>query len=338
MQVFKYSSTNESPLAMETGVGELAEFLESRLIGVSRWAEKARRLVAIHAAHDNPVSLEGELGAGKRYLARLIHRCSPRRDGPFVCLTIGSAHKDLARSILFGSSQEPSTINIGERGLLELAREGTLYVGGLTDATASLTEDLVRLVRRTRFNGRRESQARLLLGREIQRGSYTWGLSSELRNGSGFDSIVIPPLRERPQDIEGLAAHFIKEHCRQTGREFRTVSPEAMSALLSYDWPRNVLELRALIMRMLSHTRPPSLEVSLLPTYVLDRRNADGDFFPASGVDLPDEVKRYEIGLICAALKRSRGLQAKAARLLRIKSTTLFMKIQRYGIDTESFR
>jgi transcriptional regulator with GAF, ATPase, and Fis domain len=71
---------------------------------------------------------------------------------------------------------------------------------------------------------------------------------------------------------------------------------------------------------------------------MIDQQNRDADLFPASGLDLSKEIKRREIELICAALKRSRGLQTKAARLLQIKATTLFMKIRRYGIDVEAFR
>lgn len=338
MQVFKYSFPPETPFAIGTVADESSQLIGERLVGVSGWAAKARRLVAIHATHDNTVNLEGEPGTGKRYIAALIHQCSARREGPFVSLSLNSASEDLACSVLFGSSQRSSAEEtIDGRGLVEVAREGTIYVEGLLNpASSSMTSHIINLLRQSRFNNR-ESQARILAGWEIQPCSYRSTIPNDLRNGA-FESISIPPLRERPDDIEALAMHFVKQRCQETNKELRAVSPETLGALRSYDWPRNVVELKTLVRAMVNQTRPPLIDVALVPTYVRNRVDYDADLFPPSGLDLGDEIKRREIELICAALKRSRGLQAKAARLLHTKATTLFMKIQRYGIDVEVFR
>lgn len=339
MQVVKYSSPPETPFAIDTRADDASQLIEERLVGVSGWAENARRLVAIHATHDNAVNLEGEPGTGKGFIAGLIHQCSARREGPFVSLSLGSTTEELACSVLFGSSQTSSAEEvIDERGLTELAREGTIYVEGLLNPGSSLAGRIVTLLRQSRFDNNRESQARVLVGWEIEPCSHRSMIPNDLRNGRDFESISIPPLRERPDDIEALATHFVRQHCQETQRELRAVSPEAINALRSYDWPRNVLELKTLVCAMVNQTRPPVIDVSLVPAYVRNRINGDADLFPASGLDLGDEIKRREIELICAALKHSRGLQAKAARLLHTKATTLFMKIQRYGIDVEGFR
>lgn len=339
MQVVKYSLPPETPFAIDTLADDPSQLIEERLIGVSGWAEKARRLVAIHATHDNTVNLEGESGTGKGFIAALIHQCSARREGPFVSLSLGSASEDLVCSVLFGSSQTSSPEDLSDgRGLIELARQGTIYVEGLLNPASSLAGHIVNLLRQSRFNNRRESQARILVGWEIQPCSYHSTIPNDLRNGRDFESISIPPLRERTDDIDALAVHFVKQRCRETQRELRAVTPETLNALRSYDWPRNVLELKTLVRAMVNQTRPPVIDVSLVPAYVRDRMVCDSVIFPASGLDLGDEIKRREIELICAALKHSRGLQAKAARLLHTKATTLFMKIQRYGIDVEGFR
>lgn len=339
MQVVKYSFPSETHFAIDTLADDASELIEKRLVGVSEWTETARRLVARHASHDNTVNLEGEPGTGKAFLAALIHQCSARREGPFVSLTFGSASADVACSVLFGSSQTRSTDELrDEKGLIEQAREGTLYVQGLFDSSSSLVEHIVNLLRQSRFNDRREDRARILLGWEVQPGSHDSKVPSGIRNARDFESIAIPPLRERPDDIEALTVHFVKQRCMQTRKEVRTVSSEALNALRAYDWPQNVLELRTLVSRLVNQTRPPAIDVSLLPAYVRDRNGCEADLFPASGVDLSNEIKRREIELICAALKHSRGLQTKAARLLQIKTTTLFMKIQRYEIDIEAFR
>jgi len=285
------------------------------------------------------VNLEGEPGTGKAFLAALIHHSSPRREGPFVSLSIGSASDDVVCSVLFGSSRTLSPEDLRDgRGLVELAREGTLYVEGFSDPSSSLVDHIVNLLRQSRFNNRREDRARILLGWDIQPGSHDSKEPSGIRNARDFESIAIPPLRERPDDIETLAVHFVKQRCLETQKELRVVSPETLNALRAYDWPRNVLELKTLVCSLVNQTRPPLIDVALLPAYVRVRSERVDNLFPASGLDLGNEIKRREIELICAALKHSRGLQAKAARLLRTKATTLFMKIQRYGIDVEAFR
>jgi two-component system response regulator AtoC len=134
-----------------------------------------------------------------------------------------------------------------------------------------------------------------------------------------------------------LAEHFIRERCSQMGKELREISPEAMKVLRRYDWPQNVKELRTLANQLVKQLTPPSIDVSLLPAY-LSGMCGERRLLPASGLDLDNEVKRVEVDLICAALRQSHGLQNKAAQLLRIKPTTLFMKIRRHGIDVGAFR
>jgi DNA-binding NtrC family response regulator len=339
MQVVKYNSPAVTPLALATLAEDASRLIEKRLIGISAWAESARRLVAIHANHDNTVNLAGEPGTGKAFLAALIHQCSARREGPFVSLSFGSTSAEFACSVLFGSSQTRSGEELGdEKGLIELAREGTLYLEGLSDPTSSLVDHILNLIRQARFSNSSEGRPRILVGWEIKPGSYRSTIPGELRNSRDFASITIPPLRERPDDIEALTVHFVKQRCMETQKELRAVSPETLNALRSYDWPQNVHELKTLVASMLNQTRPPLIDVSLVPAYVRNRIDCDTALFPASGLYLGDEIKRREIELICAALKHSRGLQAKAARLLHTKATTLFMKIQRYGIDVEVFR
>src|SRR5262249_20530799 len=152
-----------------------------------------------------------------------------------------------------------------------------------------------------------------------------------------YEKVEIPPLRERVDDIQALAEYFIRKRCIQLNRELRKITPDAMKVLSNYDWPRNVSELKVLINQLVHQLNPPSIDVSLLPGYMAGQNETDA-ILPAAGVDLDNEVKRIEVDLICAALKRSHGLQNKAAQLLRIKPTTLFMKIRRYGIDVTAFR
>jgi DNA-binding NtrC family response regulator len=328
----------DPPISMNASVEYGLEPVEQNLIGVSRWTQTARMLIAVHAAHDNAVILEGERGTGKKLFARLIHRFSSRHEGPFVSLALGSTSDEVARSALFGGPRERSDgVGAREKGLAELAQGGTLYIDGLSHLSTSLTREIIRLADwRSDLDG--EHSVRVLLGRVLQ-GTFDHSTAGIDGAGAGLDyeRILIPPLRERPDDIEALAGHFIRERCEQTGKELRKISPEAMKTLRAYDWPRNVTELRTLVNQLVQQLSPPTIDLAILPGYLVGPYGAKR-LLPDSGLDLDNEVRRVEVDLICAALRQSRGLQNKAAQLLRIKPTTLFMKIRRLGIDVAAFR
>jgi DNA-binding NtrC family response regulator len=338
MQVMRFSNPSDVLISGHTTEEEGTQLAGEGLIGVSRWTQTARALVAMHASHDNVVMLEGERGTGKRILARLIHRSSSRSEGPFVSLKLGSTSDEVARAVLFGSARDRWGCGDSSRkGLAELAHSGTLYIDGLSDQSPSLTDELVQIAQQG-FNDEEERRVRILLGRVVQQGGGRSNATLDSAiSGLGYQRIQIPPLRERSDDIEALAVHFIRERCEQTGKEMRKISPEAMKMLRDYDWPRNITELRTLVNQLVKRLSPPSIDVALLPAYLAGPWGAKGHL-PASGLDLDNEVKRVEVDLICAALRQSHGLQNKAAQLLRIKPTTLFMKIRRHGINVEAFR
>ena len=337
MQVRTNSTTPVAPLSSHTAVEYGSSLVRDTLIGISRWADTARMLLRIHAAHDNAIILEGEPGTGKQLLARLIHRSSARRDGPFVVLSLHSNADDVARDALFGARKPSKVAGEEEKGLAELAHGGTLYIDGLSEVSHALTADIVQLADRRTFFDEAEPPVRVMLGFSIQPGSYgPRSASAVASKGLDYERIRIPPLRERPDDIELLAQYFLQELCQQFGKEPRTISADAMAALRAYDWPRNVSELRALMRQLVKQAIPPSIDVPLLPAYMAGA--VENASLPAAGLDLEDEVRRVEVDLIRAALRQSHGYQNKAAQLLHLKPTTLFMKIRRYGIDVEAFR
>jgi two-component system response regulator HydG len=337
-QTINYLHQIDQPVAEDKSVDRASQPTKDSLLGSSRWAEKARRLVAAHAAHDNAVIFEGEPGTGKQFLARLIHQCSRYSGGPFVSVALGSTTDDVSRAVLFGPTRtQRDDLSGSEKGVIELAAGGTLYLDGLMDTSPRLTGDIARFIEYA-LNGKGDGSIRILLGSTTHSTGCHWRTSLNPQGeGLSFEKIQIPPLRERPDDIEALAAHFIKQSCEQMRKELRVLAPQAVAALRNYDWPRNVAELKSVANHLVRQSRPPSLDVALLPAYMLGTGDANNKL-AALEVDLDEEVKQFEISLICAALRQSRGLQNKAAQLLRLRTTTLFMKIKRYGIEVADFR
>ena len=177
--------------------------IRERLIGASGWTEKARVLVSSCAGHNNPVVLEGEPGTGKRSLAELVHRCSPHREGPFVSLKFDSAISEVARSALMGPAREIATEG-REKGLIELASGGTLYIEGGPDC---LTRRLISALNSATFRGQSYSRSRSIASGEIARGSLPvpsharlmkWvvngSISSGLSRSGGISIFSKPPI------------------------------------------------------------------------------------------------------------------------------------------------
>jgi len=327
MQVVRFGYPAASPIYSQSPLDFSSRIVEEPYIGVSKWADTARGLISLHASHDKTVILEGERGTGKNLLARLIHRSSSRRRGPFVSLSLGSTTDELARAVLFDGH--------GEKSFTEFVQGGTLYIDGLSDISAALTDEIVQLIESQTSDGGL-GPIRVLLGLTTRNGSSNEFPAPPSRR-LNYERVQTPPLRERVDDIRALAEYFIRKRCLHLNREIGRITPEAMSVLCEYDWPRNVSELKVLINQLVKQLSPPSIDVSFLPGYMAGQSETE-TILPPSGVDLDNEVKKIEVGLICAALKRSHGLQNKAAQLLRVKPTTLFMKIRRYGIDVASFR
>ncbi|MCI0485720.1 MAG: sigma 54-interacting transcriptional regulator [Blastocatellia bacterium] len=319
--------------------------VKERLVGVSRWAEDARSSIEVHAAHDDPIVLEGESGSGKEFIARLVHKCSARHQGPFVAISFNAVETASIEATLFGSIRVlASGYSYTQKGVVESADGGTLYINGLSSFGPSLQEKIARLIQYKEFCRMGDDtfepvDVRIILGSmQSSQSSPESDRALEKSPIAVSDRLSVPPLRERKADIEILSHYFMKQFCRQSGKEEREFPVETTALLRRYDWPGNIGELKKAISCMIQESRPPILSRSLLPGYILESLRADFSPLPDEGMDLAEEVKQFEIQLLCAALKQCRGIQYKAAQLLKIKATTLNMKLSRYGIDVSSFK
>lgn len=344
MQVYNHNFRTDPRIARRVE-DDLVHLIEERLIGASQWAQEARAAVMVHASHDNPVLLEGEPGTGKEFIARLIHKCSARAAGPFVSISCHQVSAESIEAALFGSNRLlASGRKHLQTGLVESSDGGTLYINGVPSFSPPLQEKIARLIHYREFqrqgdNALESSDVRIIIGTAqpsvAAEGEAAAQWASIIAIG---DKMRLPPLRERPADIEPLTNHFVKQFCQQMGKEQRDVSSDTMAMLIRHHWPGNITELKGVIHQVVQKLTPPAIDSSLLPAHIINSTDYNNYRLPECGIDMEEEVKQVEISILCAALKRCHGVQYKAAQLLGMKATTFSTKINRYGIDVTAFK
>jgi DNA-binding NtrC family response regulator len=324
---------------------ELRSRLEGmgEIVGTSRRIEEVFELMRRAAPARSTILVVGESGTGKELVARAIHRLSPRGDGPFVPVHTSAIPADLLESTLFGHVKGAFTGAVNARkGLIEAAHNGTLFLDEVGTISLDTQTKLLRVIqeREIRRVGSVEAKAvdtRLVaatntdLWQEVQAGNFREDLYYRLN----VITIEMPPLRERSDDIPLLATHFLRIYSEENQREVEGFSSAAMDALTEYPWPGNVRELENAVERAVVLCRQETIELDELPQAV--RGDVPGlqavTEFPADGVDFRESVAGYQEGLIREALKRSDGVQRRAAGLLKLSPTTLNEMIHRLGIE-----
>jgi DNA-binding NtrC family response regulator len=324
---------------------ELRSRLEGmgEIVGTSRRIEEVFELMRRAAPARSTILIIGESGTGKELVARAIHRLSPRGDGPFVPVHTSAIPADLLESTLFGHVKGAFTGAVNSRkGLFEAAHNGTLFLDEVGTISLETQTKLLRVIqeREIRRVGGVEAKAvdtRLVaatntdLWQEVQNGRFREDLYYRLN----VITIELPPLRERNDDVPLLATHFLRLYSDENQREVQGFSSAAMDALTEYHWPGNVRELENAVERAVVLCRGDSIEVDELPQAV--RGDAPGARklreFPTDGVDFRESVADYQTHLIREALKRSNGVQRRAASLLKLSPTTLNEMIHRLRIE-----
>lgn len=332
-----FSATRRRP------VDVAASIVRQRLIGASRWAGAAPALIAARANSTGPLIVHGEPGTGKRFIARLMHDAGPWPSRPFI--EIGP--DDLSDSALVALLlDDPSIVlPLASRSELEQlasrAAGGTIYVAG----AASVAHDVLdRALAADAANvGLRDVRtltgARVVIGIE---GALPRFVEYPTQRTSPASSLLrIPPLRERPEDIELLAEHFASDLCVRLDKEPRTLAPAVVAALRRHDWPGNVAELRRTIEHMVRRSGPPVLEAAHLPVHLRGHSAWIGgptETLLDGGFNLHEEVQRYERSLLTAALEKCGGVQTRAAEVLGLRISTLNSKLSAHGIDARAFK
>ncbi|NOZ94312.1 MAG: sigma-54-dependent Fis family transcriptional regulator [Acidobacteria bacterium] len=325
--------------------------LRSRLAGRDELVGKTRRMQEIFGLLDriaparSNVLITGEPGTGKELIAKAIHRRSARANGPFLSLRAGGIAPELMDSTLFGHVKGafPGAVT-GQRGLVEVAGGGTLFldeIGALSlDVQAKLLRALQdREVYRLGSGEPIRTDVRLIaacvsdLWNRVERGEFREDLYYRLN----VITVELPPLRERVEDIPLLAQHFLRRYARENERRIEAFTPRAVDALCSYPWPGNVRELENAVERAVVLCRRDVIDLAELPEPVRKGlvRMAPTTILPSDGLDFRKAVEEYQRRLIREALKRTGGVQRRAARLLHMSPTTFNEKVHRLGLAGE---
>ena len=289
------------------------------------------------AESDANILIMGESGTGKELIASALHRNSPRRAKPFVSLNCAALSDTLLESQLFGHVRGAFTGAVmNQKGLLEEADGGTLFLDEIGDVSPAVQAKLLRVTQEKDFIVLGSTRTRKVDVRFVA--ATNKDLMNEVREGRFREdlyyrlnviSINLPPLRERRDDIEPLARHFLKASTRRMKKEVLDIDADALQALLQYDWPGNVRELENVMERAVILARGGMITIGLLPL------GARRDALPASTGTTPlvalDQIERLHITSI---LKETGFHKSRAAEILGISRKTLDRKISEYGLGT----
>jgi formate hydrogenlyase transcriptional activator len=310
-----------------------------RIVGNSAALQRVLRLVRVVAPTDSTVLIEGETGTGKELIAEAIHKCSERSKGPFVKVNCAAIPAGLLESELFGHERGAYTGAFTRSiGLFERANKGTLLLDEIGDLPLELQPKLLRVMQERRFE---RLGGAMTIHSDVRVICATHQNLAEMIGEQQFRSdlfyrlsvfpIALPPLRERPEDIQLLVQHFAMEYADRMQKPITAISKEFMEALTRHSWPGNVRELQNFIERSVILSTGPVLTGSL-PAHT-GTTHVDLKEPQLSG---PVTLEQAERSHILQTLRQTEGVIGGpngAAARLGLPRTTLISKMRRLGIN-----
>ncbi len=323
---------------------ELKEGIEARyrfgnIIAQSGNMREVLKLITRVAGTDATVLIAGESGTGKELAAEAIHHHSRRREGALVKLNCAAIPEGLLESELFGHERGAFTGAVGKKiGKFELADQGTIFLDEIGDMGPLSQAKVLRVLQEKtieRVGGIHtvHVDARVIaatnknLSHEVREKRFREDLYFRLNTFP----IVLPPLRERKEDIPLLTEQFLKKSGKRAGVEVRGISHEALDYLRRYDWPGNVRELENCIERAVIMAGEGLITPVHLPPYLLSS-SVPRDLFP-----LDETLAKIEKEIILEALQKSGGVQSRAAKILGISERSLWHRVKKYRIDVQKY-
>ena len=315
--------------------------LEHDMVGESGKLREAQRILARAAATDTTVLIEGESGTGKELAARALHFNSPRSHAPLIKVDCTGLNENLLASELFGHEKGAFTGAIQQKkGKLEVANGGTVFLDEVGELPLALQAQLLRVLQDREFErvgGTRPIPVDIRLVAATNR-----DLAEETKNGNFREDlfyrlnvvkVLLPPLRERPGDVELLARYFVTEFGKKVKRKVVGLSPEALEALKRYDWPGNIRELANTIERAVVLGSTELILPEDLPEMLVERikRGASS----SSAASYHEAVAEKKKELILDAISRASGSITEAAKILGLHPNYLHRLIRNLDLRDE---
>ncbi len=316
------------------------------IIGKSKAMKNVFDLVKAAAPTRSTILLQGESGTGKELVARAIHLHSERAEFPFVIVNSGSLPPDLLESHLFGHVKGAFTGAVAlKTGLFEAADKGSIFFDEISSLNIETQAKLLRVLQEKEFmrlGGTKTIKVDVRIitatNTDIEELIRQKAFRKDLFYRLNVIKIELPPLRDRKEDIPLLAKHFIDIYSRENKKEIEGISEDVFEILDEYSWPGNVRELENLMERAVVLSKSKIITRSSLPPLFM-REEAEDEEGPDSlegSFDFKERTQYYQKKIILTALKKTRGVQKKAARLLGVKPTTLNEMIKRLEIDVDN--
>jgi two-component system, NtrC family, nitrogen regulation response regulator NtrX len=311
--------------------------------------EKMRRLLAQVervAASETRVCILGETGTGKELIARTIHDKSQRREGPYVTLNCAAVPAELIESELFGHEKGSFTGAASRHvGKFEQAHEGTLFLDEIGDMALPMQAKLLRVLEQgevERIGGDKpiKVNVRVIVAthRNLEEQVRQGGFRQDLFHRIFVFPVVLPPLRERLEDVPVLAEHFAAQIARQNNWKEVTFAEDAMRSLQEYAWPGNIRELRNVVERMLLFAEDGAVTAETVRTALPSHLGTSANPSIATTGTLAERVEQIERQMILDEIKRHNHHITNTAKALGLERSHLYKKCQQLGIDLRELR
>ncbi len=321
-----------------------------KIVGGSDALMKVLETVKKVAIRDTSVLITGESGTGKELIAQAIHYNSPRKDKKYLAINCGALPESVLEGELFGYKKGAFTgANESRKGLLEEADGGTLFLDEVGNLPLNVQKLLLRFLQEQEFrrigdNASIKVNVRIVsaTNADLQEGCRTGEFREDLYYRLNVLNIHLPPLRERPQDIALLAAHFINLQNKEFATQIKGLTPEAARALACYEWPGNIRQLRNVIEASMAMEESDHLTLPVLRQFiVVDAGATPQTAVPAAASHWDDDyatsLARFETEYLKQLLYNAKGNIEAAARAAGMNMATIYRKIKKYDLSKEDY-